>query len=203
MKIQIVLFEGFGELVALAPYEVLKRGIEAGAPFEIELVTSRSQKEVVASFGVKVTVHDFLRLDNRPDLLIIPGGGWNHKAQHGARQEAEKGELTQIISAMHDEGTIVCGVCTGGMLMAASGILKDKRVAMHYLAKDELPRYGADYLGYRIVDEGSVITTRGVTSGIDLGLWIIERFSGAEIAAAVEHRMEYERRGVIWRKLAN
>ncbi|WP_082692706.1 DJ-1/PfpI family protein [Bacillus sp. FJAT-29814] len=83
MKIQIVLFEGFGELVALAPYEVLKRGIEAGAPFEIELVASQSQKEVVSSLGVQVTVHDFLRLDNRPDLLIIPGGGWNHKVQTG------------------------------------------------------------------------------------------------------------------------
>lgn len=89
------------------------------------------------------------------------------------------------------------------MLMAASGILRDKKVAMHYLSKDELSKYGADYAGYRIIDEGSVITSRGVTSGIDLALWIIERFAGADIAAAVEHRMEYERRGVVWRKPAN
>lgn len=69
----------------------------------------------------------FLRMDNRPDLLIVPGGGWNHKAKHGARKQAELGTLTKMIREMHNEGTIVAGVCTGGMLLAASGILNDKK----------------------------------------------------------------------------
>ncbi|HHK5612171.1 TPA: DJ-1/PfpI family protein [Bacillus paranthracis] len=199
MKIQIVLFDGFGELVSFAPFEVLKRAIEEGAPFTVELVSSEQKREVTTSFGVKVKLHDFLRIDNRPGLLIVPGGGWNLKAEHGARKEAELGILIKIIREMHKEGTIVAGVCTGGMLLAASGILNDKKATMHHLAQSEMSEYGAEILPYRIVDQGDIITARGVTSGIDLGLWITERFASSKIAAAVEYRMEYERRGIVWK----
>lgn len=170
MKIQIVLFDGFGELVSFAPFEVLKRAIEEGAPFTVELVSSEPKQEVTTSFGVTVKLHDFLRMDNRPDLLIVPGGGWNHKAEHGARKQAELGNLTKMIREMHNEGTIVAGVCTGGMLLAASGILNNKKATMHHLAQSEIRTYGAELLPYRIVDQGDIITARGVTSGIDLGL---------------------------------
>ncbi|PGE70002.1 DJ-1/PfpI family protein [Bacillus toyonensis] len=199
MKLQIVLFDGFGELVSFAPFEVLKRAIEEGAPFMIEFVSSEPKQEVTTSFGVTVKVHDFLRMDNRPDLLIVPGGGWNHKVEYGARKQAELGTLTKMIRAMHNEGTIVAGVCTGGMLLAESGILNDKKATMHHLAQSEINKYGAELLPYRIVDQGDIITARGVTSGVDLGLWITERFANPKIAAAVEYRMEYERRGVVWK----
>ncbi|MBK5430448.1 DJ-1/PfpI family protein [Bacillus sp. TH25] len=199
MKIQIALFDGFGELVSFAPFEVLKRAIEEGAPFTVELVSSEQKQEVTTSFGVTVKLHDFLRMDNRPDLLIVPGGGWNHKAGHGARKQAERGTLTKMIREMHNEGTIVAGVCTGGMLLAASDILNDKKATMHRLAQNEIRTYGAEILPYRIVDQGDIITARGVTSGTDLGLWITERFASPQIAAAVEYRMEYERRGVVWK----
>ncbi|TPV41090.1 DJ-1/PfpI family protein [Bacillus dicomae] len=198
MKIQIVLFEGFGELVSFAPFEVLKRAIEEGAPFTVEFVSSEPKQEVTTSFGVTIQLHDFLRMDNRPDLLIVPGGGWNHKAEYGARKQAELGTLTEMIKEMHNEGTIVAGVCTGGMLLAASGILNGQKATMHHLAQSEINKYGAELLPYRIVDQGDRITARGVTSGIDLGLWITEKFASSKIAAAVEYRMEYERRGVVW-----
>ncbi|MGE6226564.1 DJ-1/PfpI family protein [Paenibacillus chitinolyticus] len=198
MKIQIVLFDGFGELVSLAPFEVLKRAIDEGAPFTVDLISSEPKLEVTTSFGVTVKLNDFLRMDNRPDLLIVPGGGWNHKAEHGARKQAELGTLPAMIREMHNEGTIVAGVCTGGMLLAASGILDGRKATMHYLAQDEISEYGAELLRYRIVDQGNIITARGVTSGLDLGLWITERFASAQIAAAVEYRMEYERRGIVW-----
>ena len=189
MKIQIVLFEGFGELVSFAPFEVLKRAIEEGAPFTVEFVSSEPKQEVTTSFGVTVKLHNFLRMDNRPDLLIVPGGGWNHKVKHGARKQAELGTLTEMIKEMHNEGTIVAGVCTGGMLLAASGILNGQKATMHHLAQGEINKYGAELLPYRIVDQGAVITARGVTSGIDLGLWITEKFASSKIAAAVEYRM--------------
>ncbi|WP_410490956.1 DJ-1/PfpI family protein [Bacillus tropicus] len=198
MKIQIVLFDGFGELVSFAPFEVLNRAIEEGAPFTVEFVSSEQKREVTTSFGVTIQLHDFLRMDNRPDLLIVPGGGWNHKAEHGARKQAELGTLTKMIKEMNNEGTIVAGVCTGGMLLTASGMLNGQKATMHHLAQGEINKYGAELLPYRIVDQGAVITARGVTSGIDLGLWITEKFASSKIAAAVEYRMEYERRGVVW-----
>ncbi|MFS1513770.1 DJ-1/PfpI family protein [Chengkuizengella sp. SCS-71B] len=200
MNIQIVLFEGFGELVALAPYEVLNRAKENGAPFHVQLVGSDLSLQLKTSYGMQVSVEEHLRISNRPDLLIVPGGGWNHQSIHGVRNEVEKGYLPKIILEMSSLGTIIAGVCTGGMLLGASGILKGKKATMHHLATEELKTYGAELLNYRIVDDGNVITARGVTSGIDLALWITERFASSQIAASVENRMEYERRGVVWQR---
>ena len=70
---------------------------------------------------------------------------------------------------------------------------------MHHLAQGEMSKYGAELLHYRIVDQGDIITARGVTSGTDLAFWITEKFASSKIAAAVEYRMEYERRGVVWK----
>ena len=111
-------------------------------------------------------------------------------ADHGARKQAELGTLTEMIRKMHNIGMIVAGVCTG--------VLNGRKATMHYLAQNEIIEYGAELLRYRIVDQGNIITARGVTSGLDLGLWITERFASPKIAAAVEYRMEYERRGVVW-----
>lgn len=59
---------------------------------------------------------------------------------------------------------------------------------------------GQNFFLTEFVDQGDSITARGVTSGLDLGLWITERFASPKIAAAVEYRMEYERRGVVSRE---
>ena len=50
------------------------------------------------------------------------------------------------------------------------------------------------------MDDGEIITAGGVTAGLDLALWLIERFAGPAAAHAEETRMEYERRGVVWRR---
>jgi len=59
---------------------------------------------------------------------------------------------------------------------------------------------GAEVYDARVVDDGDVITSAGVTSGLDLALWLVERFAGPALAHAVERRLEYERRGVVWRR---
>ncbi|MGD8189615.1 DJ-1/PfpI family protein [Brevibacillus ginsengisoli] len=200
MNVHLLLFDGFGEMVSLAPFEVLKRANEVGADFDIKLISANGTLDVGTAYGVKIRADELLLEENRPDLLIVPGGGWNHRAIKGARKEAEKGDIPRYIGRVHLIGTIVAGVCTGGMLLAEAGILKGKKIAMHHLAADELKDYGAEMAGARIVDEGSIITARGVTAGVDLGLWIVERFYGPTVASAVEVRMEYERRGIVIRR---
>ena len=112
MKIQIVWFDGFGELVSFAPFEVLKRAIEEGAQFIVEFVSVNKRRKLLPRLELQLNYMIFTK-ENRPDLLIVPGGGWNHKAEHGARKQAELGTLTKMISEMHNAGTIVAGVCTG------------------------------------------------------------------------------------------
>ncbi|MFS1516612.1 DJ-1/PfpI family protein [Bacillus sp. SCS-151] len=199
MVIQIILFNGFDELDAIAPYEVLKRSNEIKDYFQVSLVTLDEQKEVKGFYGLKVNVDATISVEKRPDMLIVPGGGWNHKGEQGARKEAERGVLPQIIKQFYEQGTIIGGVCTGGMLMAVCGITKGRTTTMHHLASKEMAALGCEVIGARIVDDNKLLTARGVTSGVDLALWLIERFVGSDVAYAVEKRLEYERRGTVWR----
>jgi transcriptional regulator GlxA family with amidase domain len=196
----ILLFDGFDELDALAPYEVLRRAEEAGAPFSTSLVSREGARKVTAFYGTRIQAEAALTLEARPDLLIVPGGGWNHRGQHGVRVEVEGGEAPRLIAQLHAAGTIVAGVCTGAMLLAAAGLTKERPATTHYVAREELRAMGAEVYDARVVDDGDMLTSAGVTSGLDLALWLVERFADPAAAHAVERRLEYERRGVVWRR---
>jgi putative intracellular protease/amidase len=83
MKVQIVLFDGFDELDAIAPFEVLKTAAEVRADVRVELVTLDGASEVVAAHGLLVRPEGQLDPDDRPDVLVVPGGGWNSRASKG------------------------------------------------------------------------------------------------------------------------
>jgi len=205
MKLQLVVFDGFDELDAIAPYEALRRAEEVGADLHTELVTLDGADEVTAAYGLRVRPSGRLwRADadataGKPDIVIVPGGGWNHRSPTGARAEADRGALPAALTTLHAQGVILAGVCTGAMLLAAAGLLSGRPATTHHLAHDELRGAGARRIAARVVDDGDVITASGVTSGLDLALWLIERFASAQIATQVESRLEYERRGTVWR----
>jgi transcriptional regulator GlxA family with amidase domain len=197
MRFQILIFDGFDELDAIAPYEVLKNAANAGAI--VELVTSDAVKEITASHGLQLRPSAQLNLEQRPDVFIVPGGGWMGRSPKGARAEAERGIIPAALKSLHQSGTIVAAVCTGAMLLAASGILKGRRAVTHHGAMKDLQAAGAEIIQARVVDDGDIVTAGGVTSGLDLGLWLVERFYGSKLAHEIEVEMEYERRGTIWR----
>ncbi|OEH93777.1 DJ-1/PfpI family protein [Bacillus solimangrovi] len=200
MNIHIILFDGFDELDAIAPYEVLKRANEITEQFRVSLVSLNDCIEVSGFYGLKVKVDTTVSTNITPDIVIIPGGGWNHRGERGARVEANRGKLPKLIKQFYEQGSIIAGVCTGGMLMAVAGITKGRTATMHHLAAEEMSSFGCEVIGARVVDDQDIITARGVTSGVDLALWLIERFSGADVALAVEKRLEYERRGTVWNR---
>jgi transcriptional regulator GlxA family with amidase domain len=86
------------------------------------------------------------------------------------------------------------------MLLAAAGLTKERPATTHHLAREGLRAQGAEVYDARVVDDGDVLTSAGVTSGLDLALWLVERFASPALAHAVERRLEYERRGVVWRR---
>ncbi len=197
MRADIVIFDGFDELDAIAPYEVFRHAAKLGADIEVVLVTLDDQDEVVASGGLRVRPH--AALGDAPDLVLLPGGGWNDRAAQGARAETERGELPRLIRRLHEGGTTVATVCTGAMIAAAAGLTRGRPATTHHTALSDLRDSGADVINARVVDDGDLVTAGGVTSGIDLALWLVERECGAEIANAVAHEMEYERSAAIWR----
>lgn len=206
MDAEIVVFEGFDELDAIGPYEVLANACRFAGEGSVRLVAldgesvaasgspsgTRAPGErepmVTASHGLRVGVDGVLG-DSNPDLVVVPGGGWNDRDSPGAWTEAEDGRLP---AALADQDATLASVCTGGMLLAEAGLLDGVPSVTHHSAVDDLRETGADVRDARVVDAGRILTAGGVTSGLDLAFHLVIREFGDEIAERVAREMEYE-----------
>lgn len=205
MEIAILVYEGFDELDAIGPYEVFENAAGAGADCAASLQTVEPTERVTASHGLRIEpdgvfdpqATDGTSVDPTPDLLLVPGGGWNNRSAAGAWTAAEAGTIPELIGTHYRNGGAVAGVCTGGMLLGRSGILDGRPAVTHAGALDDLRETGADVVEARVVDDGDVVTAGGVTSGLDLAVHIVEREFGSEIARTVTTEMEYKPRGNI------
>lgn len=191
MRIDVIIYDGFDELDALGPYEVLRNAVQGGADADVALAALAGPGPVTGSHGATVLAQ---RAAGEADLVVVPGGGWNDRAPQGARAEAERGALPAHLTARHAAGTTIAGVCTGGMLLAAAGLLAGRPAITHHGAVEELAASGAQVVRARVVDDGDVVTAGGVTSGLDLALHLVERLWGAPLAAAIAAEMEHDRR---------
>jgi transcriptional regulator GlxA family with amidase domain len=109
-------------------------------------------------------------------------------------------ELPHLLkAAMKRPGLTMATVCGGSLLLAMAGLLEGRRATTHHLGMDLLDATGATAVHARVVDDGDLVTAAGVTSGLDLGLYLLEREVGPRIAHAVERLFAHERHGVVWR----
>ncbi|RRJ33086.1 DJ-1/PfpI family protein [Halocatena pleomorpha] len=190
-KIQIVLFDGFDELDAIGPYEVFDTAARLDAALTVELVTLAETDAVRANHGLCIEPEGTL---TDPDVVIVPGGGWND-GRGGAREQVARGELPEAVAGLHATGTTVASVCTGGMILAHAGVLDGRPATTHAGALDELRESfeSVESRSERVVDDGSVLTCGGVTSGLDLSLQLVERIADGATADRVAMRIEYDR----------
>jgi transcriptional regulator GlxA family with amidase domain len=200
MNIQIVIFNGFDELDAIAPHEIWHMAKDLKPEIQVQLVTLDGSKEITASNGLRVQAEGQLAA-KRPDIVVVPGGGWMGRSPAGAWAEAQRGALPAKLAQLHRDGVVMASVCTGAMLLAAAGLLKNRSATTNRGALEELSAMGAQVVRARVVDDGDIITAGGITSGMDLTLWLVERFLGAQTAQVLEERLEYERRGTVWKRV--
>ncbi len=191
MKIDVMVYNGFDELDALGPYEVLRSAAESGADADVALVATSGPGPITGSHGATVLAQSAPR---DAEVVVVPGGGWNDGNPQGARAEVAEGTLPALLNERHAAGATIAGVCTGGMVLASAGLLSGRRAITHAGAIADLEGFGAEVVHARVVDDGDIITAGGVTSGLDLALNFVQREWGAEIADAVATDMEYQRR---------
>lgn len=196
MHARILLYDGFDELDAIAPFEVLANGLKGGEG-DVAYVTLEGAREVTGSHGTVVRADG--ALDDAATLLVVPGGGWNDRSAQGARAEAERGAIPRVIADAHQRGVTIASVCTGGMLVAAAGLLAGRPAVTHHGALGDLAAAGAQVVQARVVDDGDILSAGGVTSGIDLALHLVEREFGPAAAEHVAREMEHDRRGPLHR----
>ncbi|AHG00591.1 thimanine synthesis protein ThiJ [Halostagnicola larsenii XH-48] len=191
---EILLFEGFDELDAVGPYEVFDYGREAGAPLETSFVTLEPTDLVRASHGMRVEPDGTL---GDPDLLVVPGGGWASE-DGGVRRAISETRLPAAVADAHARSATVASVCTGAMILADAGILEGRPATTHHTALEDLAEY-TETVDQRVVDDGDILTAGGVTSGIDLALWLLEREFDADVADSAAEVLEHERQGTVHR----
>jgi transcriptional regulator GlxA family with amidase domain len=191
MHVQILLYDGFDELVAIGPFEILH-----GAGFDTQLVSLDGAERITASHGTLIEPHGTLA--EKPDLLIVPGGGWRNKDEQGTWAEYHRGAVPAAIAERHAAGARVASVCTGAMLLAKAGLLTGRPATTHWAAYEDLRNAGADVReDARVVDDGDVITCGGVTSGLDMALHLVEQVHGREGADFAAKLLEHERHGKV------
>ncbi|WP_433220300.1 DJ-1/PfpI family protein [Dactylosporangium sp. CS-047395] len=202
MLMQIVLFDGFDPLDVVAPFEVLAAGADlAGrAEDEVRLVAADGPGAVVS--GTRgLTLHAADTIDpDAPGYVIVPGAsGAPDAIPLLLGQFAQSAAVPLVRSAMENPGITVAAVCGGSLALGLAGLLAGRPAVTHTLGMDALAATGARAVRARVVDDGDLVTAGGVTSGLDLGLHLVEREYGAPVALAVEALFEYERRGTVHR----
>jgi transcriptional regulator GlxA family with amidase domain len=195
--IGIVVFDGVEELDFVGPWEVLKLAEAAGSAAGVRLYAVGESLAVTAAHGMRFQADARLGTE-RLDVVIVPGGGWNDRGPTGTWAEVQRGQLTEIIVDVHQQGALVASVCTGAMVLASAGLLKGRHASSHRTGVAVLASHDAHYVDARVADEGDIITSGGVVAGIDLALWLVERHFGVDILARVEAEIEYTRRGPVW-----
>lgn len=119
------------------------------------------------------------------DILCVPGG-------HGIVDALASAETLDFIASQGSGAQWVTSVCTGAFLLGAAGLLKGRRATTHWGYTHLLPLVGAVATPGRVVEDGPIITSGGVTSGIDFALTLIARLHSTAVAEAIQLALEYD-----------
>jgi transcriptional regulator GlxA family with amidase domain len=207
LSAQIVLFDGFDPLDVVAPFEVLVAGSEAmGGDLRVELVSAEGPRPVVSgSQGLTLAATSALDPD-RPGYVLVPGAsGPDGDPDDGVdtipvrlARFANSAAAPLLRRALDNPEVTVWTICGGSLSLAMAGLIDGRNAVTHTLGMDVLDATGVNAVRARVVDDGDLVSAGGVTSGLDLALYLLDREFGPAIARAVEDLFEYERRGIVW-----
>lgn len=181
--------------------------LDFAGPFEVFSTASRVKAQLIPNmpklFNVftigedmapvfargKLQIMPKYSISNHPkiDLLIIPGGD--------VSKELEKEHLITWVKELSNIADITASICTGAFILAKAGLLQSKSATTHW---EDIPDLGAKFpdietkKNVRWVDEGNVLTSAGISAGIDMSLHIVSRINSDELAVLTARKMEYD-----------
>ncbi|TWF75532.1 DJ-1/PfpI family protein [Pseudonocardia hierapolitana] len=185
----ILVFDGVQELDFVGPWEVFHGSSRRRERADTVVLVAERPGFVRCAGGMRVLPdHTF---DDHPplDVLLVPGGAHS-------RIEAEMANpaVTDWITAAAASAGWVTSVCTGAFLVRAAGVSRGRRVATERALEDELERLGDITVvrDARYVVDGDMVSSQGVSAGIDMALWLVGRLHGRDHARAVMRTIQYE-----------
>jgi transcriptional regulator GlxA family with amidase domain len=191
--IGIVIFDNVEVLDFCGPFEVFSatRINEAKrrndpSPFKVLLIAEKSQPVTTTGKMQVIPDHTF---ENCPklDILCVPGG-W------GTRKELNNPAMLEWLRNRAREVELQTAVCTGAMLLGFAGLLDGHRATTHWRSLDwmreSFPQVTVEY-DQHVVEDGALVTSAGISAGIDMALKVVARYCGEPIARATARHMEY------------
>ncbi len=182
MDIAILIYDGFTALDAVGPYEVLSCLPSAKVHFVAKEPGLKRTHTKALSMSADYKLTD---LPN-PDIVVIPGG------TKGTMVTAKDETILDWVKKAHASSKWTTSVCTGALILGAAGILHGFKATTHWLTKDYLSQFGAEYTNDRVVQQGKIITAAGVSSGIDMALHLAGEIAGKEMAQVIQLLIEYD-----------
>lgn len=152
------------------------------------IIIAESMRTVTCRGGLLVEPNHTIDDHPKLDLIVIPGG-------YGTRREIENPRIIDWITAQHGMASFTTSVCTGAFLLAKTGLLDGKKATTHWSTIDDLRTQFPAVMTLddeRVVDEGNIVTSAGVSAGIDMALHVVQRQHGHDIAADTARGMEYD-----------
>ena len=187
INVGIIIFDGAEELDFVGPYEVFSILNTLDDENRVNVFTIAEKKELVRCANNLKVMPDFSFKDApKIDVLLIPGGD-------GRRKEMHNEFLRAFILKTAKTAKYTTSVCTGAFILAEAGLLDGKKATTWKGALNELDRYEKiEMVKERYVVEGKVITSAGVTAGMDMALYLIEILFGSDAEKFVTEEIEYK-----------
>lgn len=191
MNVAILVFDDVEVLDFAGPLEVFNVASDAAPrnpdPLFNVYTVGHTVAIVRARGGLKIEPNYSLANAPQPDILIVPGG-------YGTRRLLKNDVLLGWLRAQQGKVKHLLSVCTGSLVLAQAGLLRDMPATSHHtevMRLSELSPTTTPITDQRFVVHGNVITSGGISAGIDMSMYLVEQICGAGVLAAVKDEMEW------------
>ncbi|MBC8154012.1 MAG: DJ-1/PfpI family protein [Bacteroidetes bacterium] len=193
-EIEVLDFAGPFEVFGVAGRQADSRRL-GEIPFHVFTVAERGP--VYARNGLVITPTYLLNDHPKADIIIVPGGGGYHadKTPFGSRREMNNPTVLNWVSRTAQTAELVLSVCTGSFILGQAGLLENLSATTHFMAIDDMQvmnRTTTVVAGERYVDNGKIITSAGISAGIDMSLYVVGKLLGKDVADETARYMQYD-----------
>jgi len=185
ITIGILIFPQVEELDFVGPFEILSCVNKIQPNSTKVMLVAEAADPICAFNGMKIIPDTTIEECPALDILVVPGG-------KGRVLAMKNTAIKDFIKKQMPTAKYITSVCTGAFLLAEAGLLKGKTATTYHTAFSELEAYSVQVLSKKIVHDGNIITAGGVSSGIELGFYLLKQLFGLAISQEVAHLVEYD-----------
>jgi transcriptional regulator GlxA family with amidase domain len=180
MKIAILLYDNYTALDVVGPYEVLSNIPGAKIYF-----TAEKPGLYKNSNGIQISADFSLKEVEGPEIIVIPGG-------FGIDAILDNKDILEWLNSVHEKSQWTTSVCSGSLLLASAGILNGRKATTHWNRVEQFKKYPVEFVNERYVKDGKIITSAGVSAGIDMALYLTSLVVNENFAKLVQLALEYD-----------